>query len=61
MTEETKRLSSEEKAALRELVARLKSPAEMAEQMAELRKAVDEIIIIGQRLLDSKNRKVFEL
>lgn len=40
MSEETESLTSEQKAALRERVARLKSPEEIAEQMAELREAV---------------------
>lgn len=57
MAEETKHLTSEQKAALRERVARLKSPEEIAEQMAELCEAVVEIIVTGQRLLGSKTAK----
>jgi len=49
-------LTPGEKAALRERVARLKTPEEMAALLDELRDAAAEIVIIGQRLLASIDR-----
>lgn len=60
MTEKTKHLTSEEKAALRERVARLETPEEMAALLNELREAVAEVIVIGKRLLNSSERSAVE-
>lgn len=60
MTEKTKHLTSEQKAALRERVARLETPEEMAALLNELREAVAEVIVIGKRLLNSSDRSVVE-
>jgi len=60
MTEKTKHLTSEEKAALRERVARLETPEEMTALLNELRDAVAEVIVIGKRLLNSSDRSVVE-
>lgn len=57
MTEGTKYLTADEKAALRERLARLKTPKEMVASLDVLREAVAEVIVIGQRLLDSKTAK----
>lgn len=54
MASESERLTSEEKATLRERAARLKSPDEMDAQLAELREAAAQIVIIGQQILDSR-------
>lgn len=60
MTKKSEKLTSEEKTALRERAARLKTPDEMAAQLAELREAAAQIVTIGQELFASSNRKLIK-
>lgn len=54
-TEELGTLTPERKAALRESVAQLMTPEEHARFLTELRDNAAEIVMIGQRLLNSKH------
>lgn len=50
--------TDEENAVLRERLAHLNTPDEIAAQLDELLKNVGDIVIIGQRMLNSNNRTV---
>lgn len=54
MSEEMDFLTAEQKALLRDRLAGLTSPEEMTSQLDALLKNVGDIVIIGQRMLDSQ-------